>query len=46
MDDDFSMVTKVRIDAIDPNPHRDLATYPWIEQKIEHLMHSIADVGL
>lgn len=36
----------VPIGKIDPNPHRDLATYPWIERKLEHLQRSIADVGL
>lgn len=36
----------VRVDAIDPNPHRGLAVYPWIERKIERLIHSINDVGL
>jgi len=30
---------------IDPNPHRNLATYPWIEPKIEQLIRSIKDVG-
>jgi hypothetical protein len=36
----------VPIDRIDPNPHRDLKTYPWIERKLEHLKHSIKDVGM
>jgi len=36
----------VRTAAIDPNPHRGLAAYPWIEKKVERLVHSIDDVGL
>jgi ParB-like chromosome segregation protein Spo0J len=38
-------IKQVAIGQIDPNPYRDLATYPWIERKVEQLRHSIADVG-
>ena len=39
-------IKDVALDMIDPNPYRNLATYPWVEAKIEHLMRSIQDVGL
>jgi ParB/RepB/Spo0J family partition protein len=38
-------IKQVAIGQIEPNPYRDLATYPWIERKVEQLRHSIADVG-
>jgi ParB-like chromosome segregation protein Spo0J len=38
-------IETVALAAIDPNPYRDLKTYPWIERKVEQLMRSIADVG-
>jgi hypothetical protein len=41
-----TVLMNVAIDKIDPNPHRGLGAYPWIENKIERLMHSINDVGL
>lgn len=34
-----------KLDQIDPNPHRDLATYPWVEPKVSELMRSIDAVG-
>jgi ParB family chromosome partitioning protein len=39
-------IKDVALGLIDANPHRDLKTYPWIERKIEQLMHSIDDVGM
>jgi hypothetical protein len=42
----MAQLTNVPIEKIDPNPHRDLATHPWIERKIERLKLSIGDVGL
>jgi ParB/RepB/Spo0J family partition protein len=41
----MSEIKQVRLELIDPNPYRDLATYPWIEGKVAHLMRSIQDVG-
>ena len=35
----------VGVEIIDPNPFRCLSEYPWIENKIEALQRSIADVG-
>jgi hypothetical protein len=35
----------VPINLIDPNQHRDLATYPWLEHKVGHLMASMQEVG-
>jgi hypothetical protein len=35
-----------RLSLIEANPHRNLKTYPWIERKVEQLMHSIDGVGL
>jgi hypothetical protein len=42
----MATIKEVPLSHIDPNPHRDLATYPWIEGKIDQLMRSIHDVGL
>jgi hypothetical protein len=36
----------VSLSQVRPNPHRDLHTYPWIEEKVATLMRSIEDVGL
>lgn len=41
----MSKLLNVPIRAIDANPFRCLAEYPWIEPKIEALQRSIADVG-
>jgi len=41
----MSKLLNVSIHAIDANPFRCLAEYPWIEPKIEALQRSIADVG-
>jgi hypothetical protein len=41
----LSAIETVALAAIDPNPYRDLNTYPWIEAKVEQLMRSISDVG-
>ena len=41
----MSKLINVSLHAIDANPFRCLAEYPWIEQKIEALQRSIADVG-
>jgi ParB/Sulfiredoxin domain len=38
-------IRTVPIGVIDPNPHRDLKTYPWIESKVGQLRRSIAEVG-
>jgi hypothetical protein len=38
-------IKDVPISQVKPNPHRDLATYPWIEDKVEQLMRSMRDVG-
>lgn len=38
-------IRDVPIDLIDPNPHRDLTTYPWMEHKIRQLTGSIREVG-
>ena len=38
-------LVNVPIADIDPNPHRDLSTYPWIERKVEMLKRSIEGVG-
>jgi hypothetical protein len=35
----------VSLSQVRPNPHRDLHTYPWIEEKVATLMRSIEDVG-
>ena len=37
---------QVDISNIDPNPHRDLGKYPFVEGKIETLMHSMKGVGM
>jgi len=37
---------QIPISSIDPNTHRKLATYPWIEKKLEALESSINEVGL
>lgn len=37
---------QVGISDIDPNPHRDLNKYPYVEHKIETLMHSMKGVGM
>lgn len=42
----MSKIETVSIDAVNPNPHRHLDTYPFVERKVEALMRSIADVGL
>ena len=26
-------IVDTRLDLIDPNPHRNLATYPWVRQE-------------
>ncbi len=36
----------VRLDKLDANPFRDLATYPPIPAKVEALKHSMKDVGV
>jgi len=36
----------VNLSSIEPNPFRDLKTYPYSQQKLEALMRSIEDVGL
>lgn len=40
-----ALIKQVDLTDIDPNPYRNLQTYPWVETKVEHLMRSIADVG-
>lgn len=38
-------IRDVTLSAIDANPHRDLATFPWVERKISLLRQSIKEVG-
>ena len=38
-------IEMVSLGKLHPNPHRDLGTYPWIEEKLAQLMRSIEDVG-
>lgn len=42
----MSVLKTVGVELIDANPFRCLSEYPWIENKIEALQRSIADVGL
>lgn len=42
----MSEIKDVAISQIDPNPYRDLPTFPWIERKIEQLQRSFKDVGV
>jgi hypothetical protein len=41
----MSHTETVSLSKVRPNPHRDLDTYPWIEDKLAQLMRSIEDVG-
>src|SRR4051794_9494322 len=38
-------IETVPLSKVRPNPHRDLSTYPWVEEKLTQLMRSIGDVG-
>lgn len=42
----MSELVQVKLADIDPNPHRDLVKYPFIERKVEALVRSIEAVGL
>ncbi|RLA02082.1 MAG: hypothetical protein DRQ42_01600 [Gammaproteobacteria bacterium] len=42
----MSEIKTVPITMIGPNPHRYLNHYPWKENKVAALQHSIADIGL
>jgi ParB-like chromosome segregation protein Spo0J len=39
-------IANVALSALQPNPHRNLSAYPFIERKVESLKRSIEDVGL
>ena len=39
-------IEMVDIDRLRPNPFRNLATYPWIEEKIAALIASYKDIGV
>ena len=39
-------IENVPIEKLKPNPYRNLATYPWNEEKIADLQKSYADVGM
>ena len=41
-----AQIVTARIDLIDSNPHRHLAKYPYVPEKIAALKRSIKDVGL
>ena len=41
-----AVIINAPLDLIDPNPHRRLGDYPYIERKIKSLMKSYADVGM
>lgn len=41
----MSELINVSTSEIEPNPHRNLERYPYIEKKIEALLRSIKDVG-
>lgn len=41
-----AVIITVPLDQIDPNPHRRLGDYPYIERKIKSLVKSYADVGM
>lgn len=38
-------IVDTELGLIDPNPHRNLATYPWVDKKVSELMRSIDSVG-
>ena len=42
----MSEIKTVSLLSVNPNPHRYLNHYPWKENKVAALQHSIADVGL
>jgi hypothetical protein len=42
----MSEIVNVKLTGIDPNPMRQLAKYPYNEDKLEALIRSITDVGL
>jgi ParB family chromosome partitioning protein len=39
------LIKDVPLHAIRANPYRELATFPWIEAKVDQLMRSIQEVG-
>jgi ParB family chromosome partitioning protein len=42
----MSKIEVTSISAIDPNPHRHLKKYPYVEKKVEALVRSFNDVGM
>jgi ParB-like chromosome segregation protein Spo0J len=42
----LSKIAKVKLSQIDPNPMRQLAVYPYNEDKLDTLQRSIHDVGM
>lgn len=42
----MAKIVSVPLSALQPNPHRNLSAYPFIERKVESLKRSIEDVGL
>ena len=42
----MSKIKQIKISQIDPNPHRDIGTFPFSEKKLKTLEHSIDHIGL
>lgn len=42
----MATIANVALSALEPNPHRDLGTYPFVERKVESLVRSIEDIGM
>lgn len=39
-------IEHIKLELLKPNPYRDLATYPWVEDKITALTKSFKDIGV
>jgi ParB-like chromosome segregation protein Spo0J len=42
----MAKIANVSLSSLQPNPHRNLSAYPFIERKVESLKRSIEDIGL